>query len=174
MIKKIVIILAFTLMNPFSKNLLADSIYYLDLKYVLNQSVAGKKAQDLLKKKLDKGIKELKTKETNLQNNEKKLIQQKKLISPEEYKTKVSELRKKVSSLQKERNILLENISKQRSKARNKLLETLNPILKDYMKEKNIRIVVDKKSLLLGDENLDLTNEITNILNKKLTSIKLD
>ena len=42
------------------------------------------------------------------------------------------------------------------------------------MKEKNIRIVVDKKSLLLADENLDLTNEITKILNKKLSSIKLN
>ena len=62
--------------------------------------------------------------------------------------------------MQKQRNNLLEDISKQRSKARNELLSSLNPILKEYMKEKNIRIVVDK-SLLLADENLDLTNEIT-------------
>ncbi len=42
------------------------------------------------------------------------------------------------------------------------------------MKEKKIRMVVDKKSLLLADENLDITNDIMAILNKKLKSIKLD
>ena len=42
------------------------------------------------------------------------------------------------------------------------------------MKEKKIRMVVDKKSILLADENLDLTKEITDLLNKKLKKIKLN
>ena len=42
------------------------------------------------------------------------------------------------------------------------------------MKEKNIRMVVDKKSILLADENLDITKEIIDQLNKKLKTIKLD
>ena len=42
------------------------------------------------------------------------------------------------------------------------------------MKEKNIRMVVDKKSLLLADENLNITSEIMDLLNKKLKSIKLN
>ena len=103
----------------------------------------------------------------------KKIIQQKKVISQDEYKKKVSEL-KKVSLLQKERNNLLESVSKQRNTARNQILKSLNPIIKEYMKEKKIRMVVDKKSLLLADENLDITDEIISILNKKLKSIKLN
>ena len=42
------------------------------------------------------------------------------------------------------------------------------------MKEKKIRIVLDKKSILLADENLDITKEITDLLNKNLKSIKLN
>ena len=42
------------------------------------------------------------------------------------------------------------------------------------MNEKKIRMVVDKKSLLLADEELDITNDIISILNKQLTSIKLN
>ena len=86
--KKYVIISILLLLTICTKNIFADPVYYLDLKYVLNQSVAGKKAKDSLKQKLDKGIKDLQTKEKNLQNDEKKLIQQKKLVSPEEYKIK--------------------------------------------------------------------------------------
>ena len=42
------------------------------------------------------------------------------------------------------------------------------------MKEKKIRMVIDKKSLLIGDENLDITKEIIKRLNSKLKSIKLN
>ncbi len=154
--------------------LLADSPYFLDFKYILNQSDAGKKAQTFLKKKLDNGIKTLQKKEKAIQEEETKIIQQKKVISAEEYKKKVSELRNKVISLQKERNQLLETVSKQRTKARNELLKNLNPIIKQYMEEKKIRMVVDKKSLLLADEKLNITKDIMGILNKKLKSINLN
>ena len=96
-----------------------------------------------------------------------------KKISQDEYKKRF-ELRKEVSLLQKERNNLLESVSKQRNTARNQILKSLNPIIKEYMEEKKIRMVVDKKSLLLADENLDITDEIISILNKKLKSIKLN
>ena len=127
-----------------------------------------------MKKKLDSGIKALQGKEKALQEEEKKLIQQKKVISAEEYKKKVTSLRGKVAALQKERNDLLQEVSKKRAKAKNELLRTLNPIIKEYMQEKKIRMVVDKKSLLLADENLDITDDIIGILNKKLKSIKLN
>ena len=152
----------------------ADSPRYLDFKYVLNNSEAGKKAQDLLKKKLNNGFSNLQNKEKKIQEEEKKIIQQKKILNPEEYKNKINDLRKKVSSLQKERNSLLETVAKQRSNARNELLKNLNPIIKEYMKENQIRMVVDKKALLLADENLDITEEIISRLDKKLKSIKLN
>jgi len=152
----------------------AQSPYFLDFKYILNQSEAGKKAQVFLKNKLDKGIKNLKDKEILIQEEEKKIITQKKVLSPDEYKKKVNELRKKVSSLQKNRNTLLDTVGKQRAKARNELLKNINPILSNYMKEKNIKIVIDKKYILLADENLDITKDIISLLNKNLKSIKLN
>ena len=158
----------------FQTNLTADVPYYLDFKYILNQSEAGKKAQAYLKNKLDNGVKGLKKKEKAIQEEETKIIKQKKVISAEEYKKKVTGLRNKVNSLQKERNTLLSEVSKQRSKAKTELLKNLNPIIQEYMKEKNIRMVLDKKSILLADENLDITQDIIKRLNSKLKTIKLN
>lgn len=164
------LLIFFTLIqNP----VLADLPRFIDFKYILNNSDAGKKAQTFLKKKLDNGLKNLKSKETKILEDEKKIIQQKKIISSEEYLKKVNELRLEVSSLQKERSNLLESVAKQRTIARNELLKNLNPILTEYMQEKNIRMIIDKKSLLTADENLDITQEIIKRLNKKLKSIKL-
>ena len=169
---KIFLIFSFFFLN--SQKLTAGVPYYLDFKYVLNESSAGKKAQTNLKNKLEKGIKNIQDKQKSIQEEEKKIIQQKKVIKPEEYKKKVKDLRLKVSNLQKERNSLVENVSKQRTKARNELLKNLNPIIEAYMKEKKIRMLIDKKSLLLADQNLDITKDIIGLLNKKLKSINID
>ena len=105
LIKQFILIL-FLIFNTYSLN--AEIPYFVDLKYLLNESNAGKKAQNTLKSKLENGLKNLSNKEKQIQEEEKNIIQQKKLISPEEYKKKVTNLRSKVSSLQKERNKLLE------------------------------------------------------------------
>jgi outer membrane protein len=169
--KKIIFILFLFLIN---QNLNAEIPHYLDFKLILNESKAGKKAQDQLKSKLNKGINKIKEKEKSLQEEERKIIDQKKILKSEEYKDKVKKLRVKVSNLQKERSNLLEDVAKKRNKARNELLKNLNPIIKSYMAEKNIRMVLDKKSLLLADEKLNITKDILNLLNQKLQSIKLD
>ena len=172
--KSIKIIITSLAILLFFQAKLSAEIRYVDFKYVLNESKAGKEAQIYLKKKLDNGIKNLKAKEKSIQEEEKKIIQQKKVISAEEYKKQVKALREKVSSLQTQRNNLLDTVAKQRSKARAELLKTLNPIIKNYMKENTVRLVLEKKSILLADENLNITEEITGLLNKKLKSIKLN
>ena len=169
--KKFLFIIIFL---TFNQHLAAELPYYLDFKLILNQSEAGKKAQNILKKKLDNGLASISKREKSLQDEEKKIISQKKIISAEEYKKKVTVLRDKVGKLQKDRNKLLKDISTQRSKARNELLRSLNPIIKDYMIEKKIRYVMDKKSLILADEKLDITKDIIKILNSKLKEIKLN
>ena len=171
-IKKILLVLF--IFFGINHSLFADNVYYLDFRYILNESNAGKKAQTSLKNKLEKGIQNLKNKEKKIQEEEKKLIQQKKIISEDDYKKKIGDLRSKVNSLQKERNKLLETVAKQRNKAKNELLKNLNPIMKAYMSEKKIRMVIDKKQVLLGDDNLDITEDIIALLNKKLKSINLN
>ncbi len=170
-LKKIIVLITLFFVNS---NLSADVPYYVDFKYILNQSTAGKKAQSLLKNKLEQGLKKLSEQEKNILKEEKQLIQQKKLIKPDDYKNKVDSLRSKVLTLQKERDKLLKSVSKQRLKARNELLKNLNPIISEYMQEKKIRMVVDKKSILLADQNLDITKQIIERLNKKLKSVKLN
>ena len=42
------------------------------------------------------------------------------------------------------------------------------------MSEKQIRMVIDKKDIILADERLDITNDIMKLLNAKIKSVKLD
>lgn len=171
-IKKIIII--FTTILLTESNLSADVPYYIDFQKILNESIAGKKAQKELKSKLDQTLKSLDKTQKDLQEEEKQIIQQKKLISADEYKNKVNGLRKKVSELQKNRGSALQKISKQRAKAKTALLKNLNPIIKNYMQENGIRMVLNKKNLIVADEKLDITENIMKLLNEKIKSVKLN
>lgn len=167
-------IFCFLFLLFFNNQYLNASTYFLDFKSIIDSSEAGKKANKILKNELEEGIKKLKIKESELQNEEKNIIKKKNILSAEEYKKQIVSLRKKVAALQKDRNKTLEAISVKRNKIKKKLLEEINPIVKAYMVEKNIRIVIDKKSVLLGDDELDITSNILDLLNKKLKNLNFN
>ena len=61
-------------------NLQADTPYFIDFKYVLNESIAGKKAQKDLKNQLDKGLESIKSRQKKISEDEKKNNSTKKTI----------------------------------------------------------------------------------------------
>ncbi len=173
MIKKFLII-TITFTSLFFINVNAqDTTYFIDFKKVLNESKAGAEAQKILKKKLENEAKKFEKQEAELRKQEKEIISQKKLITNEEFKKKVEDLRKKVADLQKKKQQTFTNISKTRSEAKQKLLKAVKPIMKKYMEENKIKIVLDKGAVLLGDSTLEITSQIIDILNKELKSLNI-
>ena len=150
-----------------------QKIAYLDMKFVLNNSKAGKGAQDFLQKSFKENQKKFADEEDALKKEENDLLAQKTILTKEEYQKKSDNLRKKVIDYQSQRRLSLEKITTQRAEARQKLLETLDPILKTYTEENNISLVIDKKDILVGNTDLDITNIIVKKLNKKLPSLSI-
>ena len=150
-----------------------QNIAFLDMKYVLNNSKAGKGAQDFLQKSLKENQKKFSNTENELKNEESDLLGKKNILTKEEYKNKSDSLRKKVIKYQSERREALEKITKQRSDARQALLKELDPILKNYVEENNVSLVIDKKNVVMGNNELDITQIIIDRLNKALPSLSL-
>ena len=150
-----------------------QKIVTLDMTFVLNQSKAGKGAQDFLKKSFENNQKKLADQENKLKKEENDLISKKATLSKEDYKKKSDELRKKVLLYQNERKSSLEKLAKQRAEARKILLEKIDPILLSYVKENGISVVIDKKDVVLGNNDLNITNVIIEKLNKDLPSLNL-
>ena len=150
-----------------------QKVAYLDMKFVLNNSKAGKGAQDFLKESFKENQKIFLDKENALKKKESDLIVQKTILTKEEYQKKTNDLRKKVIDYQSQRRTSLEKITTQRAEARQKLLKKLDPILKTYVKENDISLIIDKKNVLMGNTNLDITNIIIEKLNKELPSLSI-
>ena len=150
-----------------------EKIAYIDMKYILNNSKAGKGAQDFLKESFTKNQKIFTDEENKLKEEEKDLLTKKNIITKEEYQKKTDELRKKVIDYQSKRRSSLEKIAKQRADARAELLKKLDPILKKYINDNNISIIIDKKNVIMGSADFDLTNIIIENLNKELPTLNL-
>ena len=150
-----------------------QKIVYLDMKVVLNNSKAGKGAQDYLQNTFKTNQKKFADLEKALKKEETDLLAKKNILSREDYQKKTDELRKKVIDYQSQRRASLDKIATQRADARQKLLKKIDPILNSYIQENNISMVVDKKNVLGGQVDLDITNTIIEKLNKELPSLNL-
>ena len=151
----------------------SEETYFIDMTKLLNQSKAGKEAQDFLKKKIITKDKQLKEEGKLLKKEEIDLIAKKKTLPVDEYKKKLNQLREKNVKFQRKRASFTTAITKQRAEARNTLLKALDPILIEYMSENNIQIIIDKKYVVMADSKADLTGKVLEILNKELKSLNL-
>mgnify|MGYP000025766705 FL=1 len=150
-----------------------QKVVFLDIKFALNNSKAGKTLQDELQKSFKENQKIFLDEENKLKQLEGNLLAQKSILTKEEYKKKSEVLRKKVVDYQLRRRTSLDEIAAQRTKAKKALLEKLNPILETYIKENDISLVVNKKNIVMGNTDLDITKIIVEKLNKELPSLSI-
>ena len=143
------------------------------MTFVLNESKAGKGAQDFLKKSFTDNQKKFIEIETSLKKEESDLLEKKNILTKDEYNKKTDSLRKKVIDYQSQRRASLDKIATQRVKSRETLIQKLTPILDSYMKENNVSLVLDKKYTLGGNPEVDITKIIVEKLNKELPSLNL-
>ena len=95
-------------------------------------------------------------------------------ITPEEYKKNINSLREKSISFQKKRQKSSSDFLKKKNEAKQKLLKSLDPIIKKYMDDNKIAMIVDEKSIIMSNSKLDLTDEIIKILNTELKTLNLN
>ena len=150
-----------------------QKIVVLDMKYVLNNSKAGKGAQDFLKQSFKNNAKKFSDMEKSLKKEERDLLEKKNILSREEYTKKSDALRKNVIDYQSQRRASLDKIATQRAESKEILLQKIEPIVDAYIKENNISIVIDKKNMIGGLTEYDITQVIVKKLDKELPSLNL-
>ena len=172
MFKKTLFFLCFFLFSLNSYSL--DQVVIVDIDFLLNNSKAGKNIQEQLKKINDARIKEIKSKDKLFKDKEAKLIAQKKILSEQEFAKKVNDLKKEVINSNSLRKKEMEQTNKKRNDALSKLLKEINQLLIEYSERNKISMMLDKKNVIISKNENDITKEILNLLDKKITKIKIN
>ena len=168
------IIIFFTLILLFTKANSQESVVYVDIDYIMTNSKVGKSLNSQIEKTHKNNISFFEKKENELKKNEQDIIKQKNIIDKSEFQKKINELRDKASEYTTLRKEKIDKVTKQRLTATGKIIKELKPILAQYADENSISIIIQKKNIIIGKSNLDITPQILSLLDKKISKIKLD
>jgi Skp family chaperone for outer membrane proteins len=150
-----------------------EKIFYIDMDFIMNNSLAGKSIMKQMDKKKALNIKNFTKQEETLKNEENKLISQKNVLDKKKFEEQVNAFQNKVSGYKSNRNKIANEFSKKLTNAQKKLTNTLTPILANYSAQNSISFIIPKKNIIIGKTELDLTNTILKLLDSKVKSIEI-
>ena len=146
----------------------SEKIAFLDVEFIINKSEPALVIIKKIEKIRDQETKKLKEIENNLKKKNEELIKTKNLISDEELKKKISSLRDEAKSFDELRKKTITELNIKKNKELNKFLKLINPIIQEYMKEKSIDMIIDKKNIFMAKSKNDITEDILKIVNTKI------
>ena len=164
-----IILFFFLIHHPFLNA--ETKIAFVDVDAIIYGSDIGK----TMNKNFDQEFKKEEAKFSKLENKLKKkeidLLNKKNILSETELNENITKLKEEISNFQKQRREANDKFRKTRLEQTNKLLQNLNKILADYAEKNSISIVIQKKNIVMGKTEFDITPDIFKIFNKEVRSL---
>ena len=87
------------------------------------------------------------------------------------YKVKIFEpdgnLSKNIDQFKIEQQQIIKDFNDYKKKEIDKVFQTISPIINSYMEKKSVKILLDAKNIFMARNNLNLTNDILEAINKE-------
>ena len=166
-------LLYFFIFLPYKNTFANISISFIDIDYIYSNSTIGKKIDNQLNLENKKINDELISYQKKIQDEKNKLINQKKIISEEEFKTKSIDLEKKIKKYNKFVSDNKKTFIKYKNETKGLFLKKLMNIVQEYAEDNSIQLILNKSDIIIGHNTLDLSNDILKLVNKKINDIKL-
>ena len=145
-----------------------DQIVYLDLDYVVVNTKAGKSILKKLEDSKNIALSKFEKKGKELKEIEEEINKQKNIISEDELRKKLIKFRKEVSTYQKNRQKVVNEFNKKKRSEFDEFFKKITPIIENYVSEKKIDIVLDKKNIFIASKKKNITQEIIKIIDSKI------
>lgn len=172
-IKKFFFIFILTII---SSNLFASDskIVFIDMEKLLNNSIVGKSVNKKISSIIEKNKLEKEKLENDIKLDDEKINSQKNILNDEEIKKMINDLNLKIKNYQKIIKQHKKSVQKIKVDSSAIILENLKPILSDYSDRNSISMVLQKKDVIIGKNQLNITDDIIKILDKKLKKIDIE
>ena len=178
-INKKIVAIVFTMALFINFNTLAETSYpntsiaIVDLNLILSESKAAKNATKQFEAIQKSTEEKIVASDKKLLEERNKLIEQQSVIAPEAFELKAKDYEKKLQEYQVDKQNKLRKLEGVLQKARNEILENVKPILEEISKELGVTVILEKNSVLLSANNMDITDDVIKKLNKELPKIKV-
>jgi len=150
-------------------NVSANNLAYLDLNYLLNNSLSGKNLIKNLEVLNNQNIEKLKKEQVTLNNERDNINKIKNIISSEELNNKISVLNEKLNKFQQKQDRMSQEFRQKREEEIRNFFNKINPIIEKYMLDNNIDLILKKENIFISKKNFDITNILIELINKNFT-----
>tara|TARA_B100000787_G_C16183511_1_gene293240 strand:+ start:843 stop:1367 length:525 start_codon:yes stop_codon:yes gene_type:complete len=152
----------------------ASDIAFIDMDKLIIKSKPGSSILNQLKEINKQNIKKFDKNEKVLKENEDALIAKKNILSDIQFKKEITKLKSDIGIYNDNRNKTILAFNKIKLNNTNKLLKLINPILRSYADENSIGLILQKKNIIVGKTELDITEEVILLINKSIKEFKLN
>ena len=146
------------------------STVFIDIDFILNNSILGKQILLDLEKLNKKNIDNIREKENTLKIKRDKINSQKNILSKEQIEKEIVLLNEDFKKYNIEKNNLLNDFKNQKKQKLDNFLKKINPLIHEYMKKNSIDIILDQRQIFIGNVNKDITEKILKIVNQKFSN----
>ena len=150
-----------------------NKVSYVDIDYILSNTLAGKSLLVSLKKDEELKVNKFKANEEKFKNDEKKILAKKNLISKNELNKDLKLLQIEYNKYRKNKENEIEELKKKRSKNIINFLNLLNPIIEKYMTDNSIYMIIDKKNVFIANKDYDITNNLVELIDNQIKDVEI-
>ena len=147
-----------------------DSIYFLNIDYLLNNSLEGKKVVNKLQKINDQNILKIQNYKNELEKQEEEINKIKNIITEAEIEKKVKDLKNKIVLYRNQKDKIFNDYNDLKNKELESFFKKITPYIEEYMKINSIKFILDKKNIFIADAKYDITNSLIDFLNERIKS----
>ena len=158
------------IVNPVNSD---QKIVFINMQKVLETSNSGSSVLKQLNDINNKNLMFLKKEEKKFTEKETKLFSQKNIITESDFQNKINDLKTEIKKYNQNKKKIITDFNKLKVDNTNKLLQLINPILLKFSDDKKISIILQKKDLVVGKIQLDITDEIIKIVNNNIKEFKV-
>ncbi len=105
-------------------------------------------------------------KENNLKEQEDQIKNKQNIIPTDQLDKEVNSLKDKISIFRAEKDKIINEFTNLQNSQISDFFKKINPIIEEYMIEKSVKIILDKKNIFLGLKTSDATLDILSKINK--------
>jgi len=154
-------------------SLLAPMIAVVDVDQVMSESTAAKSVRGQMDKYQQAFQEEVSKDENSLRSRQQEIETQRKSLSQEAFADKVRHFDQSVAEFQRKALARRRALDKSFSQAMGQVQEAMISVTGQIASEKGVNVVLPRTQVLLFDEKMNISKEVTEALNKKLTSVEV-
>jgi Skp family chaperone for outer membrane proteins len=150
-----------------------NNVSYLDIDFIITNTLAGKKLLLSLKKEEESKVNKFKLNDENFKNKEVKILAKKNLISDQEINKELELLQIEFQKYRKDKIKDVNELKDKRNRNILNFLNLINPIIEKYMNDNSIHILIDKKNVFIANNEYDITNNLIELIDNQIKTIEV-